>query len=83
MGCHFLHEHPASADSWAADVMTGLVSRQGVQSRVGRMCRHGVELPTPDGQKRLIRKPTRGGSSAHAVLQSVALRCTNEGAQPG
>ena len=82
-GAHFLHEHPASADSWDTDVVQDLLAEPGVQSAAGHMCRHGMRMMVPDGEVRPVRKPTRWASSAPEVLRRVALRCLNVGCRPG
>ena len=74
-GACFLHEHPASADSWDTDSMQELPAKKEVQSAVGHMCRHGMRMAAPDGEVRLVRKPTRWASSAPEVLRRVALSC--------
>ena len=78
-GAHFLHEHPATADSWAEPAMEKLLAEPGVQSVVGDMCRQGMKLQGPDGHVRPVRKPTRWAGSAEEVLRRLSLRCTNAG----
>ena len=82
-GAHFLHEHPASADSWETDVMIKVLSKPGVNSVVGHMCRQGMRIQAPDGRELPVRKPTRWASSAPEVLRRLGARCTNEGLRPG
>ena len=43
-GTHFLHEHPATADSWEEDPVQELLRQPGVNSVVGHMCRQGMQL---------------------------------------
>ena len=54
-----MHEQPASADSWETDVMAEVLSKPGVSSVVGHMCRQGMRLRAPDGRDIPVRKPTR------------------------
>eukprot|EP00969_Alexandrium_andersonii_P218117 9633542-Alexandrium_andersonii.AAC.1 len=65
-GAHFLHEHPASAASWDTAEMQKLLTRPGVDSGIGHMCRFGMKTEPPDGGagRLLVRKPTRWASSA-------------------
>ena len=82
-GTHFLHEHPTTADSWDEDHMQEVMSKPGVSSVIGHMCRQGMRLPAPDRRSLPVRKPTRWASSAPEVLRRLGLRCTNEGRRPG
>ena len=82
-GAHFLHEHPATADSWDEPSMQELLAIPGVGTVVGHMCRQGMRIQAPDGRILPVRKPTRWASSAPEVLKRLGLRCTNEGCRPG
>ena len=82
-GTHFLHEHPATADSWEEDPVQELLERPGVGTVVGHMRRQGMKLLVPDGEVRPVQKPTRWASSASEVLKRLGLRCTNETCRPG
>ena len=76
-GRHFLHEHPASATSWCEPAMLELLTRLGVNSVVGHMCRQGMQMPDPEGVVRPVLKPTRWASSAETVLETLAAKCPN------
>ena len=54
-GRYFLHEHPASAMSWAEDDVKRIVRMGGVQTVVGHQCQYEAsdKLGNP------IKKPTR------------------------
>ena len=82
-GAHFLHEHPASADSWDDDIMKGLLNRPEVSMVAGHMCRQGMTQVTGDGRVLPVHKATRWASSAPEVLARLRRRCTNEGLTPG
>jgi len=74
-GRHFLHEHPASADSWKEPQMRWLGGRPEVESIVSHMCRFGMTARDRDGEVNLVYKPTRWLSSAPEILKKLAKRC--------
>ena len=80
---HFLHEHPATADSWGDDLMQGLLTRPEVGTAVGHMCRQGMRQETAEGGSLPVHKPTRWASSSPEILGRLGLRCTNEGGRQG
>jgi hypothetical protein len=73
-GRHFLHEHPASATSWAVPRMTELRKRKGVSEVVGHLCQYGLTTRSGSGQAPAL-KPTRFLSSAEEVLKHLGKRC--------
>ena len=74
-GRHFLHEHPASARSWADGQVTDLLEDPRVQTVVGHQCRYGQRARTADGLWAPAKKATRWMSSAPAVLERLGLKC--------
>ena len=67
-GCHFLHEHPATAESWEDEAMRALIEDTRVSTIVGHMCRQGMKQADTDGIVRPVLKPTRWASSVAKVL---------------
>ena len=72
---HFLHEHPASARSWADGQVRDLLEDPRVQTVVGHQCRYGQRARTADGRWAPAKKATRWMSSAPAVLERLGLKC--------
>ena len=70
-GRHFLHEHPASASSWAEPCMRRLSSAPGVHEVVGDQCRFGLLSPGEHGEPGPAKKPTRFLSSAGGMLRAL------------
>ena len=77
-GRHFLHEHPASASSWAEPCMQKLRSAHGVHEVVGDQCRFGLLSPGEQGKPGPAKKPTRFLSSAGCVLRALGQRCLGD-----
>ena len=48
-GQHFLHEHPATASSWADPLMERLMKQKGVSNVVSDQCEYGFLTPGPNG----------------------------------
>ena len=69
-GRHFLHEHPASASSWAEPCIVRLRERPNVFEAVGDQCRFGLR-----SQGEPAKKPTRFLSSAPHVLKELSKLC--------
>ena len=44
-GRHFLHEHPATASSWADPLMERLMKQRGVSTAVSDQCEYGLLTP--------------------------------------
>jgi hypothetical protein len=76
-GRHFLHEHPASATSWALPKMAELRKKKGVGEVVGHLCQYGLTTQA-GGDKAPALKPTRFLSSAEEVLKLLGRKCTRE-----
>ena len=74
-GCHFLHEHPAGARSWAEASIKELMADARVGSVVGHQCRYGQRAQADDGAWLPVRKATRWMSSAPEVLGRLGHRC--------
>eukprot|EP00969_Alexandrium_andersonii_P097609 4310296-Alexandrium_andersonii.AAC.1 len=78
-GAHFFHEHPMGAASWGEECIKDLVSRPGVGSGVGHVCRFGTTAPVATGagsgpasavaRYLPVRKPIRWMSSAPEILK--------------
>ena len=75
-GHHFLHEHPAGADSW----QTPWVQRLRRDPRVGEVlahqCAFGQTSTSPDGRALPVFKATRFMSSAPALLAELDRKCS-------
>ena len=74
-GCHFVHEHPAGARSWADEEMRKIMADPRVGSVVGDQCQYGHGYVDDEGTRRPVRKATRWLSSAPAVLERLGHRC--------
>ena len=79
-GRYFLHEHPATADSWHQEPMAKLLGMQGVQTVVGDMCAFGMTTVGPSGEQLPVLKPTRWASNAPWLLKRLGVRCTSRSA---
>ena len=75
-GQHFLHEHPWSAWSWKLDFVQGFLSRPDVYLGRGDQCPLGQWSRDVEGPG-LALKPTGWLSDSVAILQRVAVRCSN------
>jgi hypothetical protein len=80
-GRYFLHEHPATADSWAQDPMNKVLGMKGVDTVVGDMCSFGMTSVNNEGEEHPVLKPTRWASNSPQILKRMAVRCTNRGAR--
>jgi hypothetical protein len=74
-GRHFLHEHPAGADSWTHPAIVQLRARSGVGAVVAHQCEFGLETSADGGGRAPAKKPTRFMSSSPAVLAALSRRC--------
>jgi hypothetical protein len=77
-GRHFVHEHPASASSWAEPCMQRLRCTPGVSEAVGDQCRFGLRSAGEHGALGPAKKPTRFLSSAGCVLRELGRRCLGD-----
>ena len=77
-GRHFVHEHPASASSWAEPCMQRLRCTPGVSEAVGDQCRFGLRSAGEHGALGPAKKPTRLLSSAGCVLRELGRRCLGD-----
>ena len=70
-GRYFLHEHPASAMSWAEEEVRRIARMQGVQVVVGDQCQYD------DSDKRgnPIKKPTRFMTNSVHIGRALSRRC--------
>ena len=82
-GCHFLHEHPLTAESWHSAILQPLFDDPRVATVVGHMCRQGMRMPGKDGKVRPVKKATRWAISAECVLKRLGIRCSNADLPPG
>ena len=78
LGSHFLHEHPAGADSWQTPWIQRLRRDPRVSEVVAHQCMFGQTVVASDGQVRLVLKATRFLSSAPAVLSELDRRCSRD-----
>jgi hypothetical protein len=74
-GKYFVHEHPASASSWALPEVDELRRADGVSIVVCDACVFGMKAVDPDGVERPVLKPTRWMSNAPKLLQALSFRC--------
>jgi hypothetical protein len=74
-GRHFLHEHPATAGSWADPLMKRLMNQRGVSTVVSDQCEYGLLTPGPKGEPMPAKKPTRWMSSSPHMLKRLSRRC--------
>ena len=77
-GRHFVHEHPASASSWAEPCMQRLRRVPGVSEAIGDQCRFGLRSAGEHGASGPAKKPTRFLSSAGCVLRELGRRCQGD-----
>ena len=74
-GRYFLHEHPASADSWSHPGVTYVAKQLGVDIVKSDMCQFGMQARADDGSTRLVLKPTKWMSNSRCILRRLARRC--------
>ena len=77
-GRHFLHEHPATASSWADPLMERLMKQRGVSTVVSDQCEYGLLTPGPNGEPMPAKKPTRWMSSSPHMLKRLSRRCQRD-----
>ena len=70
-GRYFLHEHPASAMSWAEPEVRRIAQMQGVQIAVGDQCMY--EAADKDGDP--IKKPTKFMTNSACIAEALSKRC--------
>ena len=75
-GRYFLHEHPATASSWAEREVQALVCAPGVHVALCHMCRFGMEA-TDESGKGLVKKPTKFMTNSRAVFELLDVKCEN------
>ena len=75
-GRHFVHEHPAGAQSWKEECMKQLMATRGVQTVVSHQCEYGLTSADAQGVQRPVKKPTRWMSSSDAMIQRLSKRCS-------
>ena len=74
-GRYFLHEHPASAESWKMDEVRAIQCMDGVATVTGDSCMFGMKSVDAEGIERPAKKPTRWMSNAPYLLRSLGIRC--------
>lgn len=74
-GAHFLHEHPATAESWAEECMERLKKHLCVEPVIGHMCQYGMVHVDKEGVKWPVLKPTKWLSSSLALLRRLSRKC--------
>ena len=76
-GRYFLHEHPASADSWSEECVLELMNLPGVQKVRGPMCRW--HMSAEDGEGRgYVRKETCWLTNSPQLAKVLEGECTNK-----
>ena len=75
-GRFFVHEHPASAKSWAEPSMVRVAALPGVGAATVDMCMYGLRVKDGDTEG-LARKSTRLMSNSHEVIKRMESRCVN------
>ena len=73
---YFIHEHPASASSWAERCIVDVQRRTRSQIVVGDMCRFGMTT-TSGGKTGLAMKPTKFMTNSMMVAKRLGKRCLN------
>ncbi len=63
-GRYFVHEHPASASSWALPEVNELRCADGVSTVVCDACVFGMKAMDPNGMEGPVLKPTRWMNNA-------------------
>ena len=66
-----MHEHPASATSWAEPCIRAILQLKGVSRVVADQCQLGQEVD----QGNPIKKPTGFMSNAPDLLDTLNMRC--------
>lgn len=74
-GCYFLHEHPASASSWALPEVRAIAQSPGVTTADCDACVFGMVTPDGRGGMGPAKKPTRWLSNAPKLLNELRVRC--------
>jgi hypothetical protein len=77
-GKYFLHEHPASASSWAMPEVDAVRQMNGVSTVITDACVFGMAAVDDDGVERPVKKPTRWMSNAPRLLRSLGYRCAGK-----
>ena len=75
-GRYFLHEHPASATSWALDEVKAVADMPGIYKVVCHMCAFGMSA-TDDKGKGLVKKPTLFMTNSREVARKLDRKCRN------
>ena len=68
-GRHFLHEHPATASSWADPLVKRLMNQLDVFTVVSDQCKYGLLTPGFRGEPMPAKKTTRWVSSSPQMLK--------------
>jgi hypothetical protein len=77
-GDHFLHEHPAVADSWSVPCIRRLREDPRVGEVTAHQCMFGQTTSAADGTARPARKATRFLSSAPCILDELGVKCSGD-----
>ena len=77
-GRYFLHEHPGWATSWAASLTAGLMEDERVKRVRADQCMYGAKVQFGSSLGTPILKPTGFMSNGHALLESLAERCSRK-----
>ncbi len=75
-GRYFLHEHPASANSWKLPEIIQLLTYPGVVKVVGHMCAYGMKSTDEKGEG-LVKKPTGWMTNSPYIAEQVSALCSN------
>ena len=74
-GKFFLHEHPATAESWKEEVIKRLLKLPGVGTTIADQCMFNSMTLDADGVPGLARKPTRFASNSRYMLEELSCKC--------
>lgn len=74
-GRRFLHVHPLGATSWALRAMQSLRQDSRITQIKADMCRFGMSHTESDGEKILIKKPTRFMTNSRGIAHELDKRC--------
>ncbi len=74
-GRYFLHEHPASAESWQLEPVKAIGHYSNVDTVIGDQCQYQQEA----GTGAPVKKPTKWMSNSPEVLKQLCKRCSGRG----
>ena len=76
-GRYFIHEHPATANSWDEPCVQQVMRLKGVVTVKSHMCCFGMTSVDADGEG-LVKKPTSYMTNAPLVAEELEMCCTGD-----